>query len=337
MHSLVDVFNSVERFRRGKFGILDRTEDPTFLTFSVDFIFETIPNDFFGFPSNPLFAEDGSYSAYQYFKALGLYPNADRIKEFSKILKDITYNKPWYFQSITGLNKLWAATTNPSQNYKGKDLTIEFETLEAIDLKMGYMADLYRSAVYDGLFMREMLPENLRKFEMHIYVAEFRNFSNLIENIAFNAITKAAGDNVSNIASKALGLIRSNSDYFEKNVTFLKFNCQLCEFDFSETFPGGDKLNAHTPEMAVNKFKVKVDWFMEQNSYTLHDIMTKDYYAKYKETEDQWKKKRNLTLNGIAGAVSTLFQAGTNIAKGVSDLKGMGGGDGKNTAKFGHR
>ena len=94
MHNFVDVFNSVERFRRGKFSVLDRTEDPTFLSFSIDFPFgdNTTTNPFFGFPTSPLFADETSdYSAAKYLKALGLGANLARINEFNKILKDVIF------------------------------------------------------------------------------------------------------------------------------------------------------------------------------------------------------------------------------------------------------
>ena len=210
---------------------------------------------------------------------------------------------------------------------------------------MGYIADLYRKAAFDGMYRRELLPENLRMFEMDIYVAEFRKFRSLLETTAFNIVGKAFGDNVSNFASKALDLIRNEGDYFEKNVSFIKYNCHMCEFDFSKTFAGGDKLNVHTPDMATNKFEIKVGWFMEQNSYTFHDIMTKDNWSKYDLTRKDWSKKRSLTLNGMLGAVTALIGASkdiygnaTGLVKDVgAGLSGIGKGIASGIQNFGKR
>jgi hypothetical protein len=323
MHNFINTFNNVERFRKGRFGALDRQEDPTFLTFSIDFNFDDAPGGadfFFGHPANPLFLKENKYSALSYLRGLGLGPNAARLEEFTRLLMDITHNKPWYFQSVSGLNKLWENDTNMSEPFKGKEVVLEFETLEAIDMKIGYMADLYRKSAFDSIYRREIIPPNLRKFEMSIWVAEFRKFQSLLETYAFNAIGNNIGSNTKNMASRALDLVRSQGEYFNKNVSFVKYNCHLCEFDFSETFIGGDKLNVHTPDMASNKFKIKVGWFMEQNNYTFYDIMNKEYWSKYYENEDQWSKKRILTLNGAVNAVSTAIGAAKNITGNINDI-----------------
>lgn len=322
MYNFVDSFNTVERFRRGKYGVQDKSEEPTFLTFSIDFVTEQLDNPINGLPTSPLFAElDRSYSTASFLESIGMKAESARIDQFRKTLLDIQTNKPWYFQSISGLDKLWAMSNDMSKNYKGKDIVLEIETLEAYDLKISYLADLYKSAVYDNTYRRELVPENLKKFEVNIYVAEFRNITDLVETWGFKALTSLTNSSVANLGSRTLDLIRANSDYFEKHVSFQQFNCQLCEFDFSDTFAGGSKLSVHTPEMATNKFKIKVDWFREQHSYTFHDILTKEYYDNFSNfSEDQWKKDRLLTLNGVAGAISTVFAAGKNLTQDIGDL-----------------
>lgn len=109
---------------------------------------------------------------------------AQMLKQFKILLKDITENQPWFFQSIEGLDALYKVirpgyqdedgtgeSTNPSRSG-----TITISTLESLNLRMTALADLYNHATFDFINMRETIPRNLRRFKMFIYVTDLRNF-----------------------------------------------------------------------------------------------------------------------------------------------------------------
>ena len=111
---------------------------------------------------------------------------ADMLRQFKISLTDLLTNSPWFIQSINGLDELMkvprggyqtqsegASPFNP-QRTMGKTLT--FNTLESMNLRVTAMADLYNQATFDYDFMRELVPRNLRKFTMYIFVSEVRNF-----------------------------------------------------------------------------------------------------------------------------------------------------------------
>ena len=110
---------------------------------------------------------------------------ADMLQQFSVLFNDILTNSPWFIQSIKGLDELmkverpgYPSSTNDTgfnpQRTAGK--TLEFSCLESINLRMTALADLYNQATFDYDNMRELLPRNLRRFTMYIFVSEVRNF-----------------------------------------------------------------------------------------------------------------------------------------------------------------
>ena len=109
---------------------------------------------------------------------------ADMLLQFQNTLKDVVNNSPWFFQSITGLDALskvargdypdTSDSTFSPQRTQGK--VLEFKTLEALNLRMTALATLYNQATFDYDNMRELVPRNLRRFTMYIFVSEIRNF-----------------------------------------------------------------------------------------------------------------------------------------------------------------
>ena len=127
---------------------------------------------------------------------------SDMIDAFVRNLKELTDQYPWFIQSITGLDKL---SQHPRGGYQDqgtfvfnpqrtKDKTIEFKTLESLNLRMTALATLYNQATFDYDNMRELLPRNLRRFTMYIFVSEIRNFFKTSRLIGSSTTLKAIDD-----------------------------------------------------------------------------------------------------------------------------------------------
>ena len=133
------------------------------------------------------------YSAYNYllereanFPGQNTQRRAQALRQFQKLLQEINTNSPWFFQSIDGLDQLgklknrggWQDEDgldnfNP-QRTSGSTLTVN--CLESLNLRISALADLYNQATFDYDNMRYLVPRNLRKFTMWIFVTEIRNF-----------------------------------------------------------------------------------------------------------------------------------------------------------------
>jgi len=132
---------------------------------------------------------------------------ADMLRQFKNTLDNILSNSPWFFQSISGLDQL-AKVARPGyqaeesggsfnpQRTAGK--TLEITTLESLNLRISALADLYSQATFDYDNMRELLPRNLRRFTMYIFVSEIRNFFKTSRLIGSSAALTAI-DNVSTL------------------------------------------------------------------------------------------------------------------------------------------
>ena len=108
-----------ENFRKG--FLVDPFDEPTYLTFAIDFKFEDAPipdkEDLTAellLGNSPLFNQKGSNSALEFLLSRGYPTQAHGLTQFKQILKHLTFNAPWYFQSIEGLGDMYAQSTDQS-------------------------------------------------------------------------------------------------------------------------------------------------------------------------------------------------------------------------------
>lgn len=265
MHNFIGITNKANNFRKGVFT--DPYDEPTYLTFALDFNFEITNSALTDLHlwDSPLFGE-GEGSTINFLRNRGYSDRANGLAAFKGILRYLTFDAPWYFQSLSGLEKLWKGATDVEGGYKAKEATISVETLEAIDLRITELADIYRGAMFDKVHMRERVPDNLRWFAMDIYIAEARNMRFRLPGV---------GQNVANLLGVNTGAIgnivgggNAVSDVL-KQYGYVKFKCRQCEFDFSDSYAGGTKseVSMANSKVASNSFKIKVGYFEEESKY----------------------------------------------------------------------
>ena len=102
-----------------------------------------------------------------HYTSLGMDHRAKSLEFFVRQLNNISNKTPWFFKSITGLDK---AQIN-SLNEPFKDNTLEIKcSEESIDMRLTTLFDYYKFACFDYVNLKEILPENLRKFDMSVVV-----------------------------------------------------------------------------------------------------------------------------------------------------------------------
>ena len=112
------------------------------------------------------------YSAYNYLINRGEYKRAEYVRLFEQGFENLVKECPWYFVKVSGLADAWKM--DPGNNFRGKDKKITIETLESIDMKITFLLDCYRKAVWDANWMRWAVPDHMRYFKMAIIVSEVR-------------------------------------------------------------------------------------------------------------------------------------------------------------------
>jgi len=278
--NFLNITKKLNNFRKG-FLQIDPSDEPTYLTFCLEFDFLSIPRTETRLHESPLFNEsaDGQ-SAITFLNNRGLTASARHLKRFKEILIFLNNESPWYFQSIKGVDKLWKQATEMEQNFKGKEQRIEVETLEAIDLRISELAALYRDAVYDKRFMRTQLPDNLRWFKVDIWIGEFRNIRNTLPSIL--------GINLGSTFGSLSGA-GQNREYGNvlNNFGFQKFTCHQCEFDFTDSFAPQDDLTiTYKVQPNTNRFAFNVGFYTEHHEYPDGVITSETYKNRFSLTDN---------------------------------------------------
>ncbi|HRW22476.1 MAG TPA: hypothetical protein P5509_10930, partial [Bacteroidales bacterium] len=183
-------------------------QDPTILGFAIHFSFEEPFSEFDldNLSNSLLLPETNEYSAINYLKSINEPKRAKYLREFIKLLKNIQTVTPWYFQSISGIDKL--LTIDPKKGWHpGEGAEIEIQMLESIDLRVSLLIDLYRKAAWDEHYRRWMLPENMKWFKVKIIISEFRDFH--MTNKTMNSLPEhdenTAGAPLSGVNENAYG------------------------------------------------------------------------------------------------------------------------------------
>lgn len=106
---------------------------------------------------------------------------AEKLDKFIDLLSNISTYSPWYFQEITGLDSALERKEFTDKDFKieeqRKQITINCLT-DAYDNRIGTLLDLYRDVTFSYQLHKEIVPANLRKFDMGIYI-----FNTPIKNI----------------------------------------------------------------------------------------------------------------------------------------------------------
>lgn len=178
-----------------RFDQFSDLQDPTYLTFKLDFFPDggfSMPDDSYSSggllrPFNP--DQPGGVNAYQlydsaaeYLARIGAPTRQAYLEKFAFLLRQLQNDAPWYFQTVSGLGELYKL--DPAINFRGNGKVLTIECLESVDLRMSLLADLYRNVAFDFQWMREVLPINLRTFNMDVHVLEFRRFNTTFGIIA---------------------------------------------------------------------------------------------------------------------------------------------------------
>jgi hypothetical protein len=225
-------------------------DDPTFLGFSLRFDITTPL--FNGSTTGDPFDESPNIpageSALGYLVTIGEVQRAQYLRAFVQGLFEINSSRPYYWQTVEGLTDAWTKSNNMLDPFNGSsdDEGIVIGCLEAIDLKISAIFNLYKSAVLDNSYNRFVLPKNLMYFDVYVDVYEIRNFKSTISWL--DKISSARGGDP---------LPQTDVDRFlNSNTSRMTFRFSDCTWNISETGKIFDKVtNAGGNEMAATSMK----------------------------------------------------------------------------------
>lgn len=180
-------------------------------------------------------------SAYSYLLLNDEIQRAILLKNFVELLSNISSESPWYFNSIEGLDAALERKVVTERDFKFEEQRqkISIKCLpDSYDDRIGTLLDLYRSIVWSWAHKREVLPANLRKFDMGILI--------------FNDPTVPFHHYMDN--GERFADISVNSNY-RPSYKYIEFH--NCEIDYNSSKAGGAGLNNSTgtiPEYTIDIF-----------------------------------------------------------------------------------
>lgn len=113
-------------------------------------------------------------SAWAFLKLNDENERAEKLEHFITLLSDISSRSPWYFTSISGVQEALERKVTEDGKLdmnERKKMTISCLP-DAFDNRIGTLLELYRDVTWSWTHKREVIPSNLRKFDMAIYIFE---------------------------------------------------------------------------------------------------------------------------------------------------------------------
>ncbi len=218
-------------------------DDPTYLGFNLRFIinsplFEGAIEGNPAIPANPIdsfqalsntsngvASTPAAQSAVGYLNKIGETTRATYLTAFCQGIKEIEYKRPYYFQTIEGLGEAYNKTVNMTPyggSAEGEGITVGL--LEAVDLKMSALFNLYKAACYDVKYRRHVLPKNLMYFDVEVDVLEIRKF---------RSIKSALNSFITKIAKNPNDPADDLNRFVNENASRLTFKFTDCVWDVS--------------------------------------------------------------------------------------------------------
>lgn len=165
------------------------------------------------------------------------------LESFAKILNYLSFECPWFFKEVGGL----ADATK--RNFKDidsgtKSITLTFNS-DAVDMRVSTLLDLYVNACYDTVNFKEVIPENLRKFDIAI----------ILFNPPIGNLNKPVFPN-----SKTADINKNNLNWANIGGAALSYKCLIlknCEIDINEL--------STTPEVVNNENPFTLDYTIKIN------------------------------------------------------------------------
>ena len=199
-------------------------------------------------------------SAWTYFKINGEDALADKVKQFVMLLSNINTYSPWYFAELSGLD----AAIERNQVSSGEDFKLEEQRKSFVikcmqdswDNRIGTLLDLYREISFSWEEKKYLLPANLRKFDMGIYIfsTPIRNLHTVFAHDDETGEMWLDTNSTSHIGMNGIPTDAGSNSYLS-SFKYLEFH--NCEIDYSSAKTGYPDMNNRegvSPEYSITIF-----------------------------------------------------------------------------------
>ena len=184
-------------------------------------------------------------SAWAFLKLNDENERAEKLEQFVTLLSDINTNSPWYFSTVGGISEALERKVTEDGKLEIADKTLTIGCLpDAFDNRIGTLLELYRDITWSWVHKRQVVPVNLRKFDMAIYI-----FESPMDGWNTNVLDyrSSTSDSVHNHYNATIGY-NNHKDINSKefNVSYKMLEFHDCEFKYNSIKSGLNELNNQT-------------------------------------------------------------------------------------------
>lgn len=261
-----------------------------------------------GSPSSGETGNDVSNSAINFLLQNGEYERAEKLLQFIKLLSEISTYEPWTFQQISGLDEALNRSyiTNGTFKLEEERKSIKIKCLqEGYNSRIGTLMDLYRDVCYSYRWKKEIIPANLRKFDMGIYI-----FTRPIRRFHSNKDLPAKYS----LPKTNYNIKPNTSSSYHTSVKYIEL--LNCEFDYNSNISTYADIDASEGKYMENEIKIFYDecYEMRYNEFMMRTIgdqifQDTDFESKigYFQTDNNTAKTQlKSMLPGVDDNVATI-------------------------------
>lgn len=300
-------------------GVHNLTGEPGWFYFKVFFHFSEPRGLFGGIMDNTI----PNTSAIRYLFGIRDFYTYDKLYDrilalcrFTYTLSYINSVSPWFFIGINNLNQLNALQSLDMSKEHSIDLVCNGES---IDMRLNTLLDMYKYACYDDMNMKEILPENLRKFDMSIIIMNvpIKYFQTGMMTSGQDSTMSQIGKNGDTALNKAISgmnkftnfmngsdtktfnykSIMGRNNSLEDSLSFQLYTLKNCEIDpvsFSNYLPSSMNNSAFS-KLGNTAIKIKYDRVYKHTFNEWQQMMTGSTGIYYDGTIDKYINASNLT------------------------------------------
>ena len=225
-------------------------------------------------------------TALGYLISMGQDDRAHELSTFINILSNISSETPWMIKGVEGLSEVLNNYIHPHTGFvvPEEPKSIKLKLLqEPYDMRITTLINSYRDAVIDKYRKLVIIPENLRKFDMGIYIFP----------APYYHMTRAP--------KVAVGGVQSSSNYYNTGSIYIELHD--CEFNILNGYEALDTLDNETGK---------------QLEYSLEIIVGQAFITSYNEFLDAcmgdiFRDVQEGSLNNDA-TVNTIYNFNKGLA-----------------------
>lgn len=311
-------------------GLNSAFNEPAFFYFKIFFKFDTS----YGLLGGILGGKDGvgcdykaENTAHQYLidcsksKDGKLYTSdklddrKEALVRFVKTLSYISSKAPWLFEKIKDVNLGLTLNFENLAQEKSVEITCKEET---IDLKLTTLFDLYKVACFDDINQKEIIPENLRKFDMDVVVfqAPLRYYQTSTRSLK-------------NQTSYYKNLYDNDNGDLDNRMSFKLFSFLNCEFDYKNLATGlPAEFSTDSPFQSKPTIKIKYERVYQHNQNEYAGLLfgsngilwtaLEDNYKAISEKENS-RKDPHIDIHKYANSHSNYHNSSSQVYKAMVD------------------